>query len=49
LVKGVPRDFELLLCNWDCNYLLPSLGVPMSAKSDLFENAFSDPTPTQPN
>ena len=25
------------------------LGVPMSAKSDLFENAFLDPTPTQPN
>ena len=25
------------------------LGVPMSAKSDLFENAFLDPTPTQHN
>ena len=24
LVKGVPRDFELPLCDWDCDYLLPS-------------------------
>jgi hypothetical protein len=24
LVRGVPRDFEVPLCDWDCNYLLPS-------------------------
>jgi hypothetical protein len=27
----------------------PTLRVPMSTKSDLFENAFLDPTPTQRN
>ena len=27
--------------------LEPIVGVPMSPKSDLFENAFSDPAPTQ--
>ena len=33
LVKGVPRSFELPLCDWDCNYLLPSCNVPAQTRT----------------